>query len=259
MIRTLIVDDEPIARNGIRALLAEQSDIEVVGVCEAGAEALNAIRNLRPDLVLLDVQMPDLDGFSVIAELEPEELPAVVFVTAYDEYALRAFDVNAVDYLLKPFDRERFAETLRRVRRHMRDEVNGALAARLSSLLGYVGSGAGGYRGRYLEDRFLIKERNRIKFIRRADVDWIEVVDNYVNLHVGAEAHLLRDTLTGIASKLDPSSFLRISRSNIINVQRVAELRALPNGRYRVLLNDGTSLESSRRYTKRLKEFFHLA
>lgn len=256
MIRTIIVDDEPIARNGLRVLLAADPDVQVVCECGNGIAAVEAIRRENPDLIFLDVQMPDLDGFGVLEQLQPEEMPAIVFVTAYDQYAIRAFEVNAIDYLLKPFDRDRFAESLARVKRHIRLNRVSALSDKMVSLLRHLGSVAPGGSGPQRAGRILINDRRRVRFVRQVDIDWIEVQGNYLRIHTGADSHLARDTLTAMLEKLDPMTFLRISRSHAINVEQVEELRALDNGRYCFTLAGGTELQSSRRYREQVEQYF---
>jgi two-component system, LytTR family, response regulator len=251
-IHALIVDDEPHARRGIRLALGDEPDVEIVGECGDGVAALAAIRAHRPDLVFLDVQMPLLDGFGVVAALAAAELPLVVFVTAYDEHALRAFDAGALDYLLKPFERERFKKTLARARRQLlgpdREDFNRRLAALLQEFKSAQTVGAG---AQYLE-RIAIKEGGRIFFLTAAELDWIEAQGNYVRLHAGRDAHLLRETMDGLEAKLDPKEFLRIRRSALVRVARIKELHPLFNGEYAVVLQDGTRLTSSRRYRKNL-------
>lgn len=259
MIRTVIVDDEPIARNGIRALLKGDPDIQVIGECTNGVAAVQTIRREQPDLVFLDVQMPDLDGFGVLEQLEPQEMPAIVFVTAYDQYAIRAFEVNAVDYLLKPFDRERFKDSLSRAKRYIRQDRVSALSEKMLSLLQHLGPAEPGRSRPYRADRILIKDRRRVSFVRQIDIDWIEVQGNYLRLHVGAESYLARDTLTAMLDKLDQTAFLRINRSHAVNVEKVKELRPLANGRYLFTLADGTRLESSRRYGKQVEDYLEMA
>jgi two-component system LytT family response regulator len=259
MIRTLIVDDEPIARAGLRTLLEGDSDIQIIGECGNGVAALETIRRESPDLVFLDVQMPDIDGFGVLEQLKPNEMPAIVFVTAYDQYAIRAFEVNAVDYLLKPFDRERFTDSLGRAKRYIQHNRVSALSERINSLLRHLGSGAADGSRPYRVDRVLIKDRRRVSFVRQSDIDWIEVQGNYLCLHVGTERHLARDTLTAMLDKLDASTFLRISRSRAVNAEKVKELRPLESGRYCFTLADGTELQSSRRYGNQIEDYFRLA
>jgi two-component system, LytTR family, response regulator len=251
-IRALIVDDEPIARRGIRLSLRGEKDVEIIGECGDGRAALLAIREQRPDLVFLDVQMPLLDGFGVVAALDYEHLPAIVFVTAYDEHAIRAFEAGALDYLLKPFERERFQKTLARARRQIlqpgRDDLNRRLGALLDSL---KPESREDEPSRTLE-RIPIKEAGRIIFLSVGEIDWIEAQGNYVQLHAGRESHLLRETMDGIERKLDPDKFLRLRRSTLVSIERIKELQPLFNGEYVVILQDGTRLSSSRRYRKNL-------
>jgi two-component system, LytTR family, response regulator len=221
LLKVLIVDDEPIARRGIRKQLEYASDIEIVGECANGREAVRAIREQSPGLVFLDVQMPEMDGFSVLQSLKMERMPAVIFVTAYDRYALRAFEVNAVDYLLKPFDAERFQTALHRARIQIQ---NNDFATRLLGLLETITT------RQNCVDRLVIKSSGRIFFLSVEEIDWIEAADNYVRLHVNRDSHLLRETVNGLESKLDPEKFLRIRRSVIVNISRIKELQPLFNG-----------------------------
>jgi two-component system LytT family response regulator len=259
MIRAVIVDDEPIARNGLRALLKDDPDIQVIGECGNGVDAVSTIRREWPDLVFLDVQMPDLDGFGVLERLEPDQLPAIVFVTAYDQYAIRAFEVNAVDYLLKPFERGRFTDSLARAKRYIRQDRVGLLSERVLALLRHLSAGAPDSSRLYRADRVLIKDRGRVAFVQQADIDWIEVQGNYVRLAAGEASYLTRDTLAAMLEKLDAGRFLRISRSHAVNVEKVTELQPLANGRYMFTLVDGTQLESSRRYGKQVADYFEMA
>jgi two-component system, LytTR family, response regulator len=251
-IHALIVDDEPLARRGIRLALRGEDDIEIVGECGDGLEAVAAIKAHRPELVFLDVQMPLLDGFGVVAALGAEQLPVIVFVTAYDEHALRAFEAGALDYLLKPFERERFQKTLARARRHLlnpdRADFNRRLTTLLQEFNAFAQRGAG---AKHLA-RLAVKEGGRIFFLSAAELDWIEAQGNYVRLHAGRESHLLRETMDGLEAKLDPEEFLRIRRSTLVRVERIKELHPLFNGEYTVVLHDGTRLVSSRRYRKNL-------
>ena len=242
-IRVLIVDDEPIARRGIGQQLKGEPEVEIVGECADGMEAVAAIKTKSPDLVFLDVQMPEMDGFEVIEAVGVERMPRVIFVTAYDQYTLRAFEVHALDYLLKPFDRDRFMKALNHARSSLqRGEFNRQLIRLLDDRLA----------ARKPLERLVIKSGGRIYFLNVEEVDWIEAADNYVELHVGRESHLLRETISGLAARLDPARFLRIRHSTIVNIERVKELRPLFRGEYLIVLRDGTELTSSRRYRKNL-------
>ena len=251
MIRALIADDEPLARERIRTLAAADPELEIVGECAHGREAVEAIRREAPDLLFLDVQMPGLDGFGVLQAVGPERMPATIFVTAYDRYALRAFEVAAVDYLLKPFDRERFQKALRRAKGWLRqkrrdvsqDDVNRRLLAALESLRP---------EPRYLE-RLMVKSAGRILFLPAAEIDWIEATGNYVRLHAGRDAHLLRDTMRNLETGLDPARFVRIHRSAIVNIERVQEMHPWFHGDFEVLLRGGRRLTLSRGYRHRLE------
>lgn len=256
MIRALIVDDEPVARSGIWSLLEEDPDIEVVGECADGRQAVESILRERPDLVFLDVQMPGLDGFGVLEELGAEETPVVVFVTAYDEYAIRAFEVNALDYLLKPFDRERFVRTLRRAKRAVEQERLGEMGEKIRSLLGYVRAddAAAAWRGE--SDRVVLRDEGRVKILRSDEIAWIEADGNYVRIHADETVHLTRSSLTAFLERLDPGRFLRVSRSAAVNVDRVRELHSRPNGQYEIVLRNDSRLVASRRYRKRVEAAF---
>lgn len=247
-IRTLIVDDEPLARERIRTLLAAEPDVRIIGECADGKSAVTAIRGKSPELLFLDVQMPEMDGFAVLEALRDEPAPVVIFVTAYDRYALRAFDVHAIDYLLKPFDRERFHRALHRAREAIQGDGGEQLSRRLLALLQDVRA-----EPRYLQ-RLVIKSGGRVFFLRVEEIDWIEAAGNYLRLHVGRSEHLLRDTMNRIESQLDPEQFLRIHRSTIVNLERVKELQPSFHGDYLVLLHDGRRLTLSRNYRARLQE-----
>lgn len=247
-IRAIIVDDEPPARNKIRELLKHDPDVEVVDECSNGREAVQSIVSKLPDLVFLDIQMPELDGFGVIEAVGPEQLPAVIFVTAYDQYALQAFEVHAVDYLLKPFERERFQTALNRARDHLqvnhRDELNQQLNSLLRQLKG----------PRKQNERFVVKSAGRVFFLKNDEIDWIEAAGNYVRLHVGNETHLLRETMGAIQKKLDPGSFIRIHRSTFVNIEKIKELQPWFHGEYVVIMKDGTQLTMSRSYRSNLPD-----
>jgi two-component system LytT family response regulator len=252
-IRTLIVDDEPLAREWVRNGLQEEADVEIVAECGDGFEAVKAVTELKPDLMVLDVQMPGLDGFGVLASLEPQDLPAVIFVTAFDRYALKAFEAHAVDYLMKPFSSERLHEALERARAQVDRSSSSDLKAALSALLEDI------QRERAYPEWLLIKKDDRSVFLRVADIDWIESSRNNVRLHVGKEIYVYHETTSGIEAKLDPKKFFRIHRSTIVNIEKIKEMHPWFNGDYAVSLKDGTKLTLSSTYRERLKEFRRLA
>ena len=257
-IRTLIVDDEPVARRTIRNLLAEDPDIELIDECGGGAEAVESIRRRPPDLLFLDIQMPGMDGFDVLSQIELERISAVIFVTAYDAYALKAFEVHALDYLLKPFTDERFREALARAKSHVELHEAKGLAESLRAFLRgradeETAVAATGKKGGYLT-RFMVKAGGRVIFINPRDVDWIEADNYYIKLHVGGRAHLLRLSMKELEERLDPKTFWRTHRSAIINLDRVKELHQHPSGEYVVVLRDGTELKLSRARRERLQE-----
>ncbi len=245
-VQTIVVDDEPLARERLLKLLRAEPEIEIVGEASNGRDAVALIRALKPNLVFLDVQMPELDGFGVLAELAAHERPAVVFVTAYDKFALKAFDVHAIDYLLKPFDKERFQTALRRAFDHLAREKPEAIHDKLSALLNEL-------RPAQQRDRIAVKTEGRVIFVKASDVDWVEAADNYVSLHVAKESHLLRETMSSIEARL-PKQFLRISRSTIVNSERIKELQPMFHGEYSVILRDGTKLTLSRSHRDKLQQ-----
>jgi two-component system, LytTR family, response regulator len=247
-IRTLIVDDEPLARERLAGLLANEQDIEIVAQCRDGEEAVTAIVDHEPDLVFLDVQMPQMNGFEVIEAVGGERMPLVIFVTAYDQHALRAFQVRALDYLLKPFDRERFNEALERARRQVEREETGDLGRRLLALVKDL------RRDQPRAERLVVKSGGRLFFLRTDEIDWVEAAGNYVRLHVGTTSHLLRETMNAIEGRLDPEKFFRIHRSRIVNMERIQELQPWLNGEYAVLLRTGTRLTLSRGYREKLQD-----
>jgi two-component system, LytTR family, response regulator len=260
MIRVAIVDDEAIARRRLQRLLAAEPDVEIVAECPTGRAAIEAIRSATPDLVLLDVQLPDIDGFGVVAEVGAESMPPVIFVTAHDAHALRAFEVHATDYLLKPFDTERFQAAFRRARAQIDQHSSAELGRRLRALVeGRVGLtperavvASDPARASHYLSRLTVKRDGRVVFVRVGDVDWFEAAGNYVRLHVGKGASLLRETMQGLEASLDPSSFVRIHRTMIVNVDRIQELQPWFAGNYVVILRDGTRLKLSRTYRDRL-------
>jgi two-component system LytT family response regulator len=245
-IRTLVVDDEPIARAHVVALLRDEPDIEVVAECCNGSEAAAAIGRTAPDLMFLDVQMPELDGFELLRAAGNQRLPAVVFVTAYDDYALRAFEVRAVDYLLKPFSAERFRSALAHARKQLTQQHASTIGQQLLDLLPEI-------RRTPARDRIVVRSSGRIYFVRTNDIDWCEAAGNYVRLHLGPQTHLVRDTMAHIESDLDPNQFVRIHRSAIVNVDRIQELQSSFGGEYVVLLRGGTRLTLSRGYRDALQ------
>jgi two-component system, LytTR family, response regulator len=245
-IRAVIVDDEPLARRRIRNLLAEAEDVEVVAECANGREAIQAVEESPPDLLFLDIQMPELDGFDVLQAIGVGHVPVVIFVTAYDQFALRAFEAHALDYLLKPFDDERFEAALERTRERIRQQQRGDLDRRLRALLEEVR----GDRG-YLQ-RLAVPTGHRSLFIRTEEIDWIEAERNYIRLHVGGRSYLLRENLGRIEAALDPAKFCRIQRSTIVNIDRIQAVESLFRGEYLVVLHDGTKLTSGRSYRRNL-------
>ena len=239
-LRAVIVDDEPIARAGLRGLLAADPDLEIVGECADGQSAIDTILAAHPDIVFLDVQMPDVDGFDVLRALEREQTPVVVFVTAYDRYALRAFEVHAVDYLLKPFDDARFFEALAHAKATARERRQGAVTQRLAELLANVEQ-----RGPQ-RTRFLVRTGGRVLFLRADAIDWIEAADYYVKLHVAGKVHMLRETLSALEGRLDPAMFFRVHRSAIVNLERVREVQPFSKREHVLILQDGTRLRLTR-------------
>ncbi len=254
-VRTIIVDDEPAARRGVRLLLERDPEIEIVGEGATGAEGADLIRRHRPALVFLDVQMPGSDGFAALAGLEPAELPTVVFVTAYDEYALRAFEVHAVDYLLKPYDDARFGAALHRAKEEVRRRQAETVNAGLRQLLDFLGAGARPAADAAAErpaDRLLIKSAGEIYFLKVDEIDWIEAEGDYMKFHAGGRSHLMRETMARLEARLDPRRFIRIHRSTIVNVDRLRKLSPTFAGDYVVVLHDGTKLKLSRGYHERI-------
>lgn len=247
-VRVLIVDDETVARRRIRRLLAAEPDVTVVGECADGASALKAIVSDKPDIAFLDVQMPELDGFEVVQSVPPTDLPGVVFVTAFDRYALRAFDVQAIDYLLKPFTRERFRTALSRARARLDRRSHDNIAALIDHLRAT----------RHYPTRVAVRAADRFIVIDWRDVDWVEAADNYVKLHVGTKEFLQRDTLAAIEKQLDPERFARIHRSAIVQLDRIAELRPASHGDVDVVLRGGARLVLSRTWRERVQRLFHL-
>jgi two-component system LytT family response regulator len=255
---TVIVDDEELARRGIRSRVRRMDGLSIARECENGREAVDAIRACDPDLVFLDVQMPGLDGFDVIDALGPDQMPVVIFVTAYDQYALRAFDAHALDYLLKPLDEERFREAVERARERVAEREAGAFGDRLQALLSEVEGDASdsATESDACPDRFVIKTGGRVTFVDADAICWVEAAGDYVRLHTPEKSHLLRETMSGMEDQLDPDRFLRIHRSTIVNTDCLKELRPYGNSEHIVVLEDGTELKQSRTYRDALSEFF---
>jgi two-component system LytT family response regulator len=248
-IRTLVVDDETLARERVLSLLQQEVDVEVVGECSDGGQAVTAIQAQSPDLVFLDVQMPGCDGFEVLKHISPDRMPTVIFVTAYDEYALRAFEVHALDYLLKPFGKDRFQDTLRHAREALEGRRAGDLGRRLLAMVHDIKQPEP-----QRVERLVVKSGGRVFFLRTDEIDWIEAAGNYVRLHLGPESHLFRETMNRMETRLDGRRFARIHRSRIVNTDRIKELQPWFNGDYVVILRDGTRLTLSRGYREKLQE-----
>jgi two-component system LytT family response regulator len=256
-LRVLIVDDEPLARDCVRLALQSHADVEVVGECASGAEALSQILDVAPDLVFLDVQMPDLGGFDVIEQIGPERMPPVIFVTAFDAHALQAFRVHALDYVLKPFDDARVDEALTHARSHIAARREGELGRRLAALLGdrvstSAPASVGPSNGSDYLTRFGIRDDDRTRFVAASSVDWFEADGNYVRLHVGATEHRLRTAINVLVRSLDPRQFAQIHRSMIVNLDRVREVQPWFGGDYVAILTDGRRLRVSRTYAPRV-------
>ncbi|HJZ69824.1 MAG TPA: LytTR family DNA-binding domain-containing protein [Blastocatellia bacterium] len=245
-IRTVIADDEFLARERIRDMLAADPTIEIVAECANGEEAIDSIRRYAPDLVFLDVEMPGTDGFAVLEALPTEILPTIIFITAYDQYAVRAFEVYALDYLLKPFDRERFDKAVSRAKDQIARERSDALGERILRAIEDIKA-----RPVHLE-RLVIKLSGHVFFMKTEEIDWLEAEGNYVRLHSGKDSYLLRDTIGALESKLDPKRFIRVHRSAIVNVDRISELQPWFHGEYRIVLREGVQLTLSRSYRDKL-------
>jgi two-component system LytT family response regulator len=239
-LRLLIVDDEPLIRSGIRAGLARLPGVEIAGECGNGREAIDLILTLHPDVVLLDVQMPDCSGLEVIRRVGPERMPLVIFVTAYDEYAVKAFEMNAVDYLLKPFDEERLEQSVNRARDRLAGHDQAALRQQLQALLED--------NRRVFPPRIVVKNGDRHEFVSVDAVEWIEAANNYVVLHCGPKVHLVAETLTAMEKRLDPERFVRIHRGKIVNVSRISVVHSLVGGAFELEMKSGTRLSTGRQF-----------
>lgn len=247
-LRAVVVDDEPLGRRGIVSRLSQSDSVQVVAECSNGREAIEAVRRLRPDLLFLDVKMPGIDGFGVLRALAPEECPYVIFVTAHDRHALRAFEVHALDYLVKPIDDQRFEEALRRAVETIRRDRDGDLGRRVRAAVGEVTKESADAAAQVLADRFPVRDRGKVIFVRHTEIDWIGAEGDYVRLHAGAKTWLVRETLTSVERRLTPHRFLRIHRSTVVNADRILEVRLLDSGDATVLLKGGTELRMSRGY-----------
>lgn len=249
--RTIVVDDEPLARDGVLLRLGRFRDVEVVAACEDGTSAIEKIAELSPDLVFLDVQMPDLDGFEVLRALPQESLPEVIFLTAYERHAVRAFEIHALDYLLKPIDDERFASAIQRARDHFRSDRKAQVTERLLQLLADESPSH--------VTRFAVKVGTRIQVVRTQDIDWIAAAGDYVEFHSKGRCYLLHETMNSIQQKLDPQQFLRIHRSRIVRLDLIQEAQTIDNREYRVRLTDGSEHRSGRTYASRLENWLDQA
>ena len=248
-VRVAIVDDEDLARRGICARLRRHDNVDIVAECGNGRQAIAAIRRHTPDVVFLDVQMPGKSGFDVIEEVGWDAFPYVIFVTAHDKYAIRAFEINALDYLLKPIDDERFDQAFQRAREAMARDRGCELGERLASLMGEMGTRSPTAQ----TERIVVRSGGRILFVRIADIDWVEAAGDYVILHAGKKSWLLRETIAAMEQKLQSSGFVRVHRSAIVNTERIVEMHALDNGEYRLLLRIGTELKLSRTHRHQLE------
>jgi two-component system, LytTR family, response regulator len=248
--RAIIADDERLAREKLRILLASEPNIKLVAECHDGQQALSAIRTYRADLLLLDIQMPGMDGFQVLNELSPEEMPVVIFTSAYDQYAIRAFEAHALDYLLKPFDQERLHHAIERARLELNKSRDREITHRILDLLSQVKSEMPAPSS---EGRLVIRAKGRVVFLNLSEVDWIEASANYVRLNAGKESHLFRETIGRVSERLNPNHFVRVHRSTIVNVRKIKELIPVNSGEYIVVLKNGKELSCSRSYRAALE------
>ena len=244
--KVLIVDDERLSRRRIRRLLTLDPECEVIGECSNGAEAVRTLESARPDLLFLDIQMPELDGFEVVHALKQVK-PLIVFTSAFDDYALRAFDVQAFDYLLKPFEGRRFLESVRRAKTRVTQERSGVGDQRLFELFENF------TKNQRAPDRIAVRNNGRVVFLKLEDIDWIEASDNYVCLHCGRDTHVVRETMSDLESRLDPAKFLRVHRSAIVNLDQIRELQPWFRGDFRVILRDGTELTLTKNHREKLE------
>ncbi len=251
VVRTVIADDERLARQKLLILLDSEPLVKVVAECQDGRQTVSAIRNFRPDLLLLDIQMPDLDGFQVLHEILQEEMPVVIFTSAYDQYAIRAFEANALDYLLKPFDQERLHQAVERARSELRKQRDREITRRILNLLSQVRSV--GLPTLEPDSRLVIRANGRVVFLDLDSIEWVEAAANYVRLNVGKESYLFRETISRISERLDTNHFVRIHRSTIVNIRKIKELIPVNSGEYVVVLKSGRELSCSRGYRAALR------
>lgn len=251
-IQTLIVDDEPLARERIATLLRDDKDIHVVAECSNGKEALQSIIEAKTDLIFLDIQMPELDGIRLVEKIPSDKIPLIVFVTAFDEFAVKAFEINAIDYLLKPFTKKRFQESLLRVKDHFRsDDKDLYISQMLTTIQSVV-------EKKTYADKVVVKSDGKIRFLQATDILWIESEANYLRIHTMTESPLIRETMQNFLSKLDPARFLRVHRTVIVNTEYIQEMKPWFNDEYIAILRNGTQLPIGRTYRKAVKSFFHL-
>lgn len=248
-LRTVVVDDEPLACKRLEKLLKEDEDIDLLKLCANGEEAIEVINNKEPDLVFLDIQMPEINGFEVLQQIDENKVPLIIFVTAYDEYALKAFDVHALDYLMKPFKKERFFESLDRAKKAFQQDDRLKIHKKIENLLTYLDDSGGPLT------RILVKSSGRYFFLKATDIDWIESAGNYVRIHSGGNNYLIRETMINMEKKLNSDTFFRIHRSTIINVEKVKELEQWFHGDYQVIMYNDQKLTMSRNYKQILEKF----
>ncbi|MFA6456400.1 MAG: LytTR family DNA-binding domain-containing protein [Bacteroidota bacterium] len=251
MIRAIIVDDEPLAREKVQLFAKDETDIEIVDICSNGHEAITSYQKLKPDLFFLDIQMPEMNGFDVLKHITTHPLPGIIFITAFDEFALRAFEFHALDYLLKPYDRERFHKAVGHARETILSRSQSEVTTeQIKALLESVKSAPAAL------DRLVVKTNGKIIFLRMEEIDWMEAAGNYVKLHVGNESHLVRETMNKLEEQLHPQKFIRIHRSTIINIEKIKELQPYFNGEYKVILQNNTQVILSRGFRENFTKVF---
>lgn len=257
-IRALIVDDEPLAREGVRILLKNIPDIIVAGECQNGRQALKMLKTEAIDLIFLDIQMPEMDGFQVLSHIPMEQLPVVIFITAYDQYAVRAFRVHALDYVLKPLDEDRFREAVERAAEIIRQRRVSEFVVRLAPLLAETGQRAAAASGQGYAGTVAVPVSGKIVLLRADEIDHIAAADYYAEIHTGKQVYLLRESMASLEKRLDPERFARIHRSTIVSVMRIKSLEPLFNGEYAAVLQDGTSLKISKTYLPQIRKRLHI-